>query len=166
MNKYSKIYLFLIILLIVNNCARQNQLNLASNKTFVSSLNKKDLKKQDIKQTSKNKSIIKDINKKEQNKIELTFSSFENKFKKLIGSNEKLVNKHIFNPDLIANHGKLKVFQFHFKSCYLDLFYLKNSSEYILDHFEFRSSKLSTVFNKKECFKEIKQKFKLKHFLN
>ncbi len=173
MNKYSKIYLFLIILLLLNGCARQNQLNLASNKTFVSSLKKNDLKEQEINQTPKNNLTIKDINKKEKdinkkenNKVELTLSSFENNLKKQIGSNEKLVNKRSFNPDLIIKHGKIKNSQFHFKSCYLDLFFLKISSDYILDHFELRSSNLSTIFDRKKCFKEIKEKFKLKHLPN
>ena len=166
MNKYSKIYLFLIILLLLNSCARQNQLNLASSKTFVSSLKEIDLQEKEINQTSKKNLVIKDINKKEINKVELTLSSLEYKLNKHIGSKEKLLNKKSFDPDLIIKHGKLKNSQFHFKSCYIDLFFLKNSSGYVLDHFELRSSKISTIFDRKKCFKEIKENFRLKHLLN
>ena len=166
MNKYSKIYLFLIILLLLNSCTRQNQLNLASNKTFVSSLKEIDLQEKEINQTSKKNLVIKDINKKEINKVELTLSLFENILKKHIGSNEKLLNKRSFNPDFMIKYGKLKNYQFHFKSCYIDLFFLKNSSGYVLDHFELRSSKISTIFDRKKCFEEIKENFRLKHLLN
>ena len=166
MNKYSKIYLFLIILLLLNSCTRQNQLNLASNKTFVSSLKEIDLQEKEINQTSKKNLVIKEIKKKQINKVELTLSSFEYKLNKHIGSNEKLLNKKSFDPDLMIKHGKLKNSQFHFKSCYIDLFFLKNSSGYVLDHFELRSSKISTIFDRKKCFEEIKENFRLKHLLN
>ena len=92
MNKYSKIYLFLIILLLLNSCTRQNQLNLASNKTFVSSLKEIDLQEKEINQTSKKNLVINDINKNQINKVELTLSSFENKLKKHITCRKNLIN--------------------------------------------------------------------------
>ena len=83
------------------------------------------------------------------------------KKRKKINLNEFTILKIFNNPSLKIKHGKIKNFQFHLKSCHLDLFFLVNDKIYIFKHFDIRPSAILSKLNKKKCFKELNNKFTL-----
>ena len=58
-------------------------------------------------------------------------------------------------PNLIIKHTKIQNYQYHFSSCYLDLFFKKKNKKFVTEHFEIRASKLNNKLNKKICINEI-----------
>ena len=70
------------------------------------------------------------------------------------------ITKTLGNPSLIIKHRKIKNFQYHFQSCYLDLFFVKKKNKFIVKHFETRSPKLNSNIIEKKCFKEISKSIK------
>ena len=168
-----KKYLFFILLfsILVSGCARHNRIDFSSSKTFFSSLNEtKKVQKKDIKNTailnSLKKSKIKKTDKQLIKKpLLLTLSSYEKNLKQKIGFDEFTILKIFNSPSLKIKHGKIKNFQFHLKSCHLDLFFLDDGTTYRFRHFDIRPSAILSYLNRKKCAKELNNKFILIHDL-
>ena len=150
MNKY--LNLILLFSILISGCARQNQINFSSSKDFFNSLNEK-------KEIPKRK--INDKKNKEKTKIALTLtlSSYEKKLRQKFGFDEITILKKFANPNLQINHGQIKNFQYHLKSCYLDLFFLNEYEIFKFRHFDIRPSGITSTLNKKECVKQLNSKF-------
>ena len=165
MNKY--FLLTLLFSIIMNGCARQNQIDFSSSKAFFSSLNEtKIIQKEDKKSTPVLNSLKQGkINTKDEGIIKksllLNLSSYEKLLEKKIGIEEYNILKIFNNPSLIINHGKIKNIQFHLKSCHLDLFFLDNNKTYIFKHFDIRPSAILSKLDKKKCVEELNNKFTL-----
>ena len=156
MNKYLKLMLLLFIL--ISGCVRHNQINFSSSENFFSSLNEK-TKLNEKKETQKRKKIDKKDNETIKKSLTLTFSSYEKHLKQKFGFNEISILKKFNNPSLQIEHGKIKNFQYHLKSCYLDLFFLNEYGTYIFKHFDIRPSSITSNLNKEECVKQLNKKF-------
>ena len=165
MNKY--FLLTLLFSIIMNGCARQNQIDFSSSKAFFSSLNEtKIIQKEDKKSTPVLNSLKQGkINTKDEGIIKksllLNLSSYEKLLEKKIGIEEYNILKIFNNPSLIINHGKIKNIQFHLKSCHLDLFFLDKNRTYIFKHFDIRPSTILSKLDKKRCVEELNNKFTL-----
>ena len=165
MKKY--FLLTLLFLIIMNGCARQNQINFSSSEAFFSSLNEtKIMQKKNKKNTPVLNSLKKDkINNKDEVIIEksmlLNLSSYKKLLEQKIGIEEYNILKIFNNASLIIKHGKIKNIQFHQKSCYLDLFFLDKNKTYIFKHFDIRPSTILLKLDKKRCVKELNNKFTL-----
>ena len=165
MNKYLTPMLLLSIL--ISGCVRHNQINFSSSENFFSSLNEKtELNKKtelnEKKETKKRKKIDKKDNETIKKSLTLTLSSYEKQLKQKFGFNEISILKKFNNPNLQIQHGKIKNFQYHLKSCYLDLFFLNEYGTYIFKHFDIRPSSITSNLNKEECVKQLNKKFILK----
>ena len=164
-----KIYFLLTLLfsIIMNGCARHNQIDFSSSKAFFSSLDeKKIIQKENKKSNSVLNSLTKSkINNKDKGIIKkslfLSLSSYEKLLEQKIGFEENNILKIFNNASLVIKHGKIKNLQFHLKSCYLDLFFLNEDKTYILKHFAIRPSAILSNLDKKKCVKELNDKFTL-----
>ena len=156
MNKYLKLMLLLSIL--ISGCVRHNQINFSSSENFFSSLNEK-TKLNEKKETQKRKKIDKKDNETIKKSLKLTFSSYEKQLKQKFGFNEITILKKFNNPNLQIKHGKIKNFQYHLKSCYLDLFFLNEYETYIFRHFDIRPSSITSTLNEEECVKQLNRNF-------
>ena len=165
MKKY--FLLTLLFLIIMNGCARQNQIDFSSSEAFFSSLNEtKIIQKENKKSTPVLNSLKKSkINNKDEGIIKktllLNLSSYEKLLEKKIGIEEYNILKIFNNASLIIKHGKIKNFQFHLKSCHLDLFFLDKDKTYIFKHFDIRPSTILSKLDKKRCVEELNNKFTL-----
>ena len=165
MKKY--FLLTLLFLIIMNGCARQNQIDFSSSKAFFSSLNEtKIIQKENKKNTSVLNSLKKSkINYKDKGIIKKSFllnlASYEKILEQKIGFKEHNILKIFNNASLIIKHGKIKNIQFHLKSCHLDLFFLDKNKTYIFKHFDIRPSTILSKLDKKRCVKELNNKFTL-----
>ena len=170
----------LLFTILVTGCAKNNRIDFTSSKAFFSSLNetkiiqKKDkgivqtnkeiTQKEDRKSASLVISLKKNkIDKKDEHKIRKSFllnlASYEKVLKQKFGIDEYTILKIFNRPNLKINHGKIKNFQFHLKSCHLDLFFLNDGETYKLRHFDIRPSAILADLNKKKCVKELNNKF-------
>ena len=156
MNKYLKLMLLLSIL--ISGCVRHNQINFSSSENFFTSLNEK-TELNEKKETQERKKIFKEDNEKIKKLLTLTLSSYEKQLKQKFGFNEITILKKFNNPNLQIEHGKIKNFQYHLKSCYLDLFFLNEYGTYIFKHFDIRPSSITSNLNKEECVKQLNKKF-------
>ena len=156
MNKYLKLMLLLSIL--ISGCVRHNQINFSSSENFFTSLNEK-TELNEKKETQERKKIFKEDNEKIKKLLTLTLSSYEKQLKQKFGFNEITILKKFNNPNLQIEHGKVKNFQYHLKSCYLDLFFLNEYGTYIFKHFDIRPSSITSNLNKEECVKQLNKKF-------
>ena len=165
MKKY--FLLTLLFLIIMNGCARQNQIDFSSSEAFFSSLNEtKIIQKENKKNTPVLNSLKKNkINNKDEGKIKksmlLNLSSYEKLLEQKIGIEEYNILKIFNNASLIIKHGKIKNIQFHLKSCHLDLFFLDKNKTYIFKHFDIRPSAILSKLDKKKCVEELNNKFTL-----
>ena len=179
MKKY--FLLTLLFSIIMNGCARHNQIDFSSSEAFFSSLNetkiiqkenKKKLNETKIiqKENKKNTSVLNSLRKnKINNKDEalirktllLNFSSYKKVLERKIGFEEYNILKIFNNASLIVRHGKIKNFQFHLKSCHLDLFFLDKDKTYIFKHFDIRPSAILSKLDKKKCVEELNNRFTL-----
>ena len=165
MKKY--FLLTLLFLIIMNGCARQNQIDFSSSEAFFSSLNEtKIIQKENKKNTPVLNSLKKSkVNNKDEGMIKKSFllnlSSYKKQLEKKIGIEEYNILKIFNNASLIIKHGKIKNFQFHLKSCHLDLFFLDKSKTYIFKHFDIRPSAIFSKLDKKKCVEELNNKFTL-----
>ena len=165
MRKY--FLLTLLFSITMNGCARQNQIDFSSSETFFSSLNKtKIIQKENKKSTSVLNSLKKSKTKKKnkgtfKKSLLLNLSSYEKLLEKKIGIEEYNILKIFNSASLIIKHGKIKNFQFHLKSCHLDLFFLDKDKTYIFKHFDIRPSTILSKLDKKRCFEELNNKFTL-----
>ena len=165
MKKY--FLLNLLFLIIMNGCARQNQINFSSSEAFFSSLNEtKIIQKENKKSTPVSNSLKKNkINNKDKVIIKkstlLNLSSYQKLLAQKIGIEEYSILKIFNNSSLIIKHGKIKNIQFHLKSCHLDLFFLDKNKTYIFKHYDIRSSTILSKLDKKRCVKELNNKFTL-----
>ena len=179
MKKYC--LLTLLFLIIMNGCARKNQIDFSSSEAFFSSLNKtKTIKKENKKrlnetknnqkQNKENTSVLNSLKKsKIDNKdvgiikksLLLNLSSYEKILERKIGFEEYNILKIFNNASLIIKHGKIKNFQFHLKSCHLDLFFLDKDRIYIFKHFDIRPSAMLSKLDKGKCVEELNNKFTL-----
>ena len=165
MKKY--FLLTLLFLIIMNGCARQNQIDFSSSETFFSSLNEtKIIQNENKKNTPVLNSLKKNkINNKDEDIIKksllLNLSSYKKLLEKKIGIEEYHILKIFNNASLIIKHGKIKNFQFHLKSCHLDLFFLDKDKTYIFKHFDIRPSAILSKLDKKKCVEELNNKFTL-----
>ena len=165
MKKY--FLLTLLFLIIMNGCARQNQIDFSSSEAFFSSLNEtKIIQKENKKSTSVLNSLKKSkINNKDKGIITksllLNLSSYEKLLEKKIGLEGHNILKIFNNASLIIKHGKIKNFQFHLKSCHLDLFFLDINKTYIFKHFDIRPSVILSKLDKRRCVAELNNKFTL-----
>ena len=91
----------------------------------------------------------------------LNLSSYEKLLEQKIGFEEYNILKIFNNASLIIKHGKIKNFQFHLKSCHLDLFFLDKDKTYIFKHFDIRPSTILSKLDKKKCVEELNNKFTL-----
>ena len=159
--------LTLLFLMIMNGCARQNQIDFSSSEAFFSSLNEpKIMQKENKKSTPVLNSLKKSkINNKDEGIIKksllLNLSSYEKLLEKKIGIEEYSILKIFNNASLIIKQGKIKNIQFHLKSCHLDLFFLDKNKTYIFKHFDIRPSTILSKLDKKRCFEELNNKFTL-----
>ncbi len=173
--------LTLLFLIIMNGCARQNQINFSSSEAFFSSLNETKIIQKESKErlnetkkyqveNKKNTSVLNSLKKsKINNKDEgivnksllLNLSSYEKILKRKIGFKEYHILKIFNNASLLIKHGKIKNFQFHLKSCHLDLFFLDKDKTYIFKHFDIRPSAILSKLDKKKCVEELNNKFTL-----
>ena len=151
----------------MNGCARQNQIDFSSRKAFFSSLNETEIIQKENKKSTpvlnnlkKNKVINKDEGKIKKS-LSLDLSSYKKLLEKKIGIEEYNILKIFNNASLIIKHGKIKNFQFHLKSCHLDLFFLDKNKTYIFKHFDIRPSTILSKLDKKRCVKELNNKFTL-----
>ena len=165
MKKY--FLLTLLFSIIMNGCARHNQIDFSSKQAFFSSLNNTEIKqKENKKSTTVLNSLKKNkINNKDEDIIAksllLNLSSYEKLLKQKIGLEEYSILKIFNNSSLIIKHGKIKNFQFHLKSCHLDLFFLDKGKAYIFKHFDIRPSTIKSKLDKKKCVEELNKKFTL-----
>ena len=165
MKKY--FLLTLLFLIIMNGCARQNQIDFSSSEAFFSSLNKTEIiQKENKKNTPVLNSLKKNkINNKDEDIIKksllLNLSSYKKLLEKKIGIEEYHILKIFNNASLIIKHGKIKNIQFHLKSCHLDLFFLDKNKTYIFKHFDIRPSTILSKLDKKKCVEELNNKFTL-----
>ena len=165
MKKY--FLLTLLFLIIMNGCARQNQIDFSSSEAFFSSLNETNIIQKENKKTTP---VLNNLKKKMINNTDekiikepfsLTLSSYEKQLKQKISVDEFTILKIFTNPSLKIKHGKVKNFQFHLKSCHLDLFFLNDGEAYKFRHFDIRPSTILSNLNKKKCVKELNNKFTL-----
>ena len=165
MKKY--FLLTLLFSIIMNGCARQNQIDFSSSEAFFSSLNEtKIIQKENKKSTPVLNSLKKSkINNKDEGIIKksllLNLSSYEKLLEQKIGFEEYNILKIFNNASLIIKHGKIKNIQFHLKSCHLDLFFLDKDKTYIFKHFDIRPSTILSKLDKKKCVEELNNKFTL-----
>ena len=151
----------------MNGCARQNQIDFSSSEAFFSSLNEtKIIHEENKKNTPVLNSLEKSkINNKNEGIIKKSFllnlSSYKKLLEKKIGIEEYNILKIFNNASLIIKHGKIKNFQFHLKSCHLDLFFLDKDKTYIFKHFDIRPSTILSKLDKKKCVEELNNKFTL-----
>ena len=165
MKKY--FLLTLLFLIIMNGCARQNQIDFSSSQAFFSSLNETKIIKKENKKSTPVKNSLKKTKIKNKDKgiikksTMLNLSSYEKLLKQKIGIKEYNVLKIFNNASLIIKHGKIKNIQFHVKSCHLDLFFLDKNKTYIFKHYDIRPSTILSKLDKKRCVKELNNKFTL-----
>ena len=165
MKKY--FLLTLLFSIIMNGCARRNQIDFSSKQAFFSSLNNTEItQKENKKSTTVLNSLKKNmINNKDEGIITksllLNLSSYEKLLKQKIGLEEYSILKIFNNSNLIIKHGKIKNFQFHLKSCHLDLFFLDKDKTYIFKHFDIRPPTIQSKLDKKKCVEELNNKFTL-----
>ena len=168
----------LLFTILVTGCVKNNRIDFTSSGAFFSSLNetkivqknKEIIQKEDRKSASliisskKNK-----IDKKDEHKIRKSFllnlASYEKVLKQKFGIDEYTILKIFNRPNLKINHGKIKNFQFHLKSCHLDLFLLYEGQTYKFRHFDIRPPSISSSLNKDECVKDLNSNFILIHDL-
>ena len=163
-----KYYLLtLLFSIIMNGCARHNQIDFSSSKAFFSSLNETEIiQKENKKSTPVLNSLQKNkINNKDEDIIKksllLNLSSYRKLLEQKIGFEEYDILKIFNDASLIIKHGKIKNFQFHLKSCHLDLFFLDKDKTYIFKHFDIRPSTFLSKLDKKKCVEELNNKFTL-----
>ena len=165
MKKY--FLLTLLFSIIINGCARQNQIDFSSSETFFSSLNKTEMTQEENKKSTPVLNSLKKskINNKDEGIIRksllLNLSSYKKLLEQKIGFEEFKILKIFNNASSIIKHGKIKNFQFHLKSCHLDLFFLDKDKTYIFKHFDIRPSTISSKLDKKKCVEELNNKFTL-----
>ena len=165
MKKY--FLLTLLFSIIMNGCARHNQIDFSSKQAFFSSLNNTEItQKENKKSTTMLNNLKKNkINNKDEGIITksllLNLSSYEKLLKQKIGLEEYSILKIFNNSSMIIKHGKIKNFQFHLKSCHLDLFFLDKDKTYIFKHFDIRPSTIQSKLDKKKCIEELNKKFTL-----
>ena len=71
---------------------------------------------------------------------------------------EKKLIKEIGRSDFIKQEGKLKNFQYHFSSCFLDIFLTKKKNGYFVTYIQTRSTKLHGNVETNKCTDEISNK--------
>ena len=165
MKKY--FLLTLLFLIIMNGCARQNQIDFSSSEAFFSSLNETKIIQKENKKSTPVKNSLKKTKIKNKDKgiikksMLLNLSSYKKLLEQKIGIEEYNVLKIFNNASLIIKHGKIKNIQFHLKSCHLDLFFLDKNKTYIFKHYDIRPSTILSKLDKKRCVKELNNKFTL-----
>ena len=165
MKKY--FLLTLLFLIIMNGCARQNQIDFSSSEAFFSSLNETKIIQKENKKSTPVKNSLKKTKIKNKDKgiikksTMLNLSSYEKLLEKKIDIEEHNILKIFNNASLIIKHGKIKNIQFHLKSCHLDLFFLDKNKTYIFKHYDIRPSTILSKLDKKRCVKELNNKFTL-----
>ena len=151
----------------MSGCARQNHINFSSSEAFFSSLNQTNVIQ---KEKNNNISKLNNLKKKKINDTDekiikkpfsLTLLSYKKQLKQKIDLDELVILKVFNNPSLKIKHGKIKNFQFHLKSCHLDLFFLNDGKNYKFRHFDIRPSTILSSLNKKKCVEELNNKFTL-----
>jgi hypothetical protein len=151
----------------MSGCARQNHINFSSSEAFFSSLNQTNVIQ---KEKNNNISKLNNLKKKKINDTDekiikkpfsLTLLSYKKQLKQKIDLDELVILKVFNNPSLKIKHGKIKNFQFHLKSCHLDLFFLNESETYKFRHFDIRPSSILSSLNEKKCVEELNNKFTL-----
>ena len=75
---------------------------------------------------------------------------------------EKKLVKEMGSSDFIKQEGKLKNLQYHFSSCFLDIFLTKKKNGYFVTYIETRSTKLYGNVETKKCIDEISNKLNKK----
>ena len=65
--------------------------------------------------------------------------------------------KTIGKSNFIKEEGKLKNFQYYFKTCFLDVFLIKKYNGYFVNYLEIRPTRLNGEINTDACLEEIKQ---------
>ena len=151
----------------MSGCARQNRINFSSSEAFFSSLNEANIiqKEKNFSTSKLNNLKKKKTNDTDQKIIKKPFSltllSYKKQLKQKIDFDELTILKIFNNPSLKIKHGKIKNFQFHLKSCHLDLFFLNDGENYKFRHFDIRPSTILSSLNKKKCVEELNNKFTL-----
>ena len=74
------------------------------------------------------------------------------------GWSEKKLIKEIGLSDFVKQEGKLKNFQYHFVSCFLDIFLTKKKNGYFVIYVQTRSTKLYGSVETQKCIDEISHK--------
>ena len=76
---------------------------------------------------------------------------------KFINWNEKKLVNALGKSHFVKEEGKLKNYQYHFKECFIDVFFLKKNRVYLVNYIEKRPTKLYGTVNIEACLEEIKQ---------
>ena len=71
---------------------------------------------------------------------------------------EKKLIKEMGSGDFIKQEGRLKNFQYHFSSCFLDIFLTMKKSGYFVTYVQTRSTKLYGKVENNKCINEINNK--------
>lgn len=75
---------------------------------------------------------------------------------------EKKLIKEMGASDFIKQEGKLKNFQYHFSSCFLDIFLTKKKNGYFVTYIQTRPAKLHGDVETNKCIDEISNKLNRK----
>ncbi len=75
---------------------------------------------------------------------------------------EKKLIEIMGSSNFIKQEGKLKNFQYHFSSCFLDIFLTKKKDGYFVTYIETRSTRLYGNVETKKCIGEIRNKINKK----
>tara|TARA_B100001059_G_scaffold42347_1_gene34086 strand:+ start:62 stop:613 length:552 start_codon:yes stop_codon:yes gene_type:complete len=75
---------------------------------------------------------------------------------------EKKLIKEMGTSDFIKQEGKLKNFQYHLPSCFVDIFLTKKKNGFFVTYFETRSTELYGSVETNKCIDEISDKLNKK----
>jgi len=75
--------------------------------------------------------------------------------KSYINKKENELIKIFGKPKMLIKHGIISNYQYHLKNCFVDLFFINKNKKIILNHFDFRPTKIDSMLNEKLCIKDI-----------
>ena len=75
--------------------------------------------------------------------------------KMFVSWNEQKLIKTLGKGNFIKEEGKLKNYQYYFKECFLDIFFIKKEAHYIVNYIETRPTILNGKIDTNACYREI-----------
>ena len=99
---------------------------------------------------------VEDLEKKIHSMYKKKSKKFEDfDLKKLIRKTDVFIITNLGQPNRIVEHGVTSNHQYYLKNCHVDLFFIRNNNELVLDHFEFRPVKLNSSLVEEICKKDL-----------